>query len=330
MSFVVLGIGILLLLVAVIIVINDRLRVKRLLNALENMLNLAMKGDFTASSFDETRLSKLEFELAEYLSSSSHSAKNVRNEKNKLNQLISDISHQTKTPVANLVLYGELLEGTELTDEQKSNVAAMRNQTEKLRFLIDSLVKLSRLESGIISLEREKTEVYPLLENIREQLKDKAAKKGIDLVLCETDAVADIDPKWTQEAIFNIVDNAVKYTDEGSVTISVAKFDLFVKVDVKDTGPGIPEDEQTKIFGRFYRSATVKSEEGVGIGLHLAREIISGEGGYIKVTSPNRDSGLSIAEHAGNASGVTEAKDSAGAKGAAGAEGATFSVFLPR
>ena len=320
MSFVILGIGILALVAAVIIVVNDRLKVKRLLNCLEDMLNRAMKGDFSASSFDESRFSKLESELAEYLSSSSHSAQNVRNEKNKLNQLISDISHQTKTPVANLVLYGELLEGTELTDEQKSNVAAMRNQTEKLRFLIDSLVKLSRLESGIISLERQKTEVYPLLENIREQLKEKAAKKGIGLVLCKTDAVADIDPKWTQEAIFNIVDNAVKYTDKGSVTISVTEFDLFVKVDVTDTGPGIPEDEQPKIFGRFYRSAAVKSEEGVGIGLHLAREIISGEGGYIKVTSPNRDSGVGNVEQAGSALGAT-LPDS---------KGATFSVFLPR
>ena len=101
----------------------------------------------------------------------------------------------------------------------------------------------------------------------------------------ETDVAANIDSKWTQEAIFNIADNAVKYTDKGSITISATEFDMFVRVDISDTGKGIPEEDQPKIFGRFYRGTSTKSEEGVGIGLHLAREIVSGQGGYIKVKS---------------------------------------------
>ena len=199
--------------------------------------------------------------------------------------MISDISHQTKTPIANLVLYGELLEGSELTEEQKSNVKAILTQTEKLRFLIDSLVKLSRLESGIIQLERKKTGVFPILQNVLEQIRERAAAKGLEVFLNETDVSANIDSKWTQEAIFNIADNAVKYTDKGSITISVTDFDMFVRVDISDTGKGIPEEDQPKIFGRFYRGTSTKSEEGVGIGLHLAREIISGQGGFIKVKS---------------------------------------------
>ena len=101
----------------------------------------------------------------------------------------------------------------------------------------------------------------------------------------ETSATATIDSKWTQEAIFNIADNAVKYTGQGNITISVTDFDMFVRVDISDTGKGIPEEDQPKIFGRFYRGTSTKSEEGVGIGLHLAREIISGQGWYIKVKS---------------------------------------------
>ncbi len=291
---------------AVALVIYDRLKLKRTFTSLESMLNQAIVGSFSADTFDETRLSRLETKLEEYLSSASISAQNVKNEKDKLKELISDVSHQTKTPIANLVLYGELLESSELTEEQKSNVNAILAQTEKLRFLIDSLVKLSRLESGIIQLERKNTEVYPILQNVVEQIRERASSKGLELILIETDVAANIDSKWTQEAIFNIADNAVKYTDKGSITISAAEFDMFVRVDISDTGKGIPEEDQPKIFGRFYRGSSTKTEEGVGIGLHLAREIISGQGGYIKVKSTPAQNAAS--KHSGS----------------------TFSIFLPK
>lgn len=285
MNLVILVASIVIFASALTLVIYNRLKLRRTFDSIEKMLNEAIEGNFTAGSFDESRFSRLEAKLEEYLSSASISAQNVKNEKNKLKELISDISHQTKTPIANLVLYGELLEGSELTEEQKSNVKAILTQTEKLRFLIDSLVKLSRLESGIIQLERKKTEVFPILQNVLEQIREQAAAKGLSLILKETSSTATIDSKWTQEAIFNIVDNAVKYTDKGSITISVTDFDMFVRVDISDTGKGIPEEDQPKIFGRFYRGTSTKSEEGVGIGLHLAREIISGQGGFIKVKS---------------------------------------------
>lgn len=270
---------------ALALVIFNRLKMRRTFDSLEKMLNQAIDGCFTVDNFDESRLSRLEAKLEEYLSSSSISAQNVKNEKDKLKELISDISHQTKTPIANLVLYGELLEGSQLTEEQKSNVKAILTQTEKLRFLIDSLVKLSRLESGIIQLEKKKTEVFPILQNVVEQVQERAVTKGLLLSLKETSSTATIDSKWTQEAIFNIADNAVKYTDRGSITISATDFDMFVRIDISDTGKGIPEEDLPKIFGRFYRGSSTKAEEGVGIGLHLAREIVSGQGGYIKVKS---------------------------------------------
>ena len=279
---------------AVAIVIFNWRKQEQTFDSLEKMLNQAIEGSFSADSFDESRLSRLETKLEEYLSSSSISAQNVKNEKDKLKELISDISHQTKTPIANLVLYGELLEGSELNAEQKSNVNAIITQTEKLRFLIDSLVKLSRLESGIIQLERKNTEIYPILKNVVEQVRERAAAKGLELILNETAATATIDSKWTQDGIFNIADNAVKYTDKGSITISAAESDMFIRVDISDTGKGIPEEDQPKIFGRFYRGSATKSEEGVGIGLHLAREIISGQGGYIKVKSNPAQNAASV------------------------------------
>ncbi len=295
---------------AIALVISNRIQTRRLLDSLERMLKQAMTGSFKSEHFDESRLSKLESELSEYLSSSSLSAQNVQAEKDKLKELISDISHQTKTPITNLVLYSELLEDANLSQEEKTNVTAIRTQTEKLRFLIDSLVKLSRLENGIISLEKKKNKLLPILQNICSQLKEKAASKGLELVLTSVDAEAIIDEKWTQEALFNIADNAVKYTEKGSISFEISQYPMFIRVDISDTGPGIPEEEQTKIFGRFYRAASVKCEEGVGLGLHLAREIVNGQGGYIKVSS-----------NASNSFSESKKQSS---------HGTTFSVFLPR
>lgn len=299
MDNIILIIGIFLILTACIGAVTERLRSRRILDSIEKMLHMAMNGEFSVETFDEGRLSKLESELAAFLSSSSISAKNIENERDKIKSLISDISHQTKTPIANLILYSELLENSELSGVDRTNAEAIHAQAEKLRFLIDSLVKLSRLENGILALEPQETPLMPLLEDIFRQFEEKAEKKGLKLELNKTDAKAVIDAKWTHEAIANIIDNAIKYTDNGSIKISVTPYEMFVRVDIKDTGIGISEEEHPKIFKRFYRGTEVKQKEGVGIGLHLAREIISGEGGYIKLSSVP-------------------------------CEGSTFSVFLPR
>lgn len=127
-------------------------RTKKTMDTIEQMLNAAMEGTFSEGKFDESRLSALETKFAHYLSSSAISARNVSIEKDKIKTLIADISHQTKTPIANLLLYSELIAEEELPEDMRFNVDAIRMQTEKLRFLIDSLVKLSRLENGILTL----------------------------------------------------------------------------------------------------------------------------------------------------------------------------------
>ena len=117
--------------------------------------------------------------------------------------------------------------------------------------------------------------------------------------LHDTDISATFDMKWTAEVLANIVDNAIKYTEHCTIRISAVSYEMFARIDISDTGSGIPETEQTKIFARFYRSKAVQEQEGVGIGLYLARQIITGEGGYIKVASVS-------------------------------GKGSTFSVFLPK
>ena len=282
-------------LAAAVIVYWNRRKAGKTMEAIEKMLDAAMAGSFSESGFDESKLSALETKFAHYLSAAETSSRNVAKEKDRIKSLIADISHQTKTPIANLLLYSELLMEEELPPSAKANVEALYDQSEKLRFLIDSLVKLSRLENGILSLSPQSAALQPLLGGIAEQYAAKAAEKGLSLQLQDTDASAIFDMKWTAEALANVVDNAIKYTEHGVITISAVSYELFARIDISDTGPGIPENEQAKIFTRFYRSKNAGEQEGVGIGLYLARQIISCEGGYIKVTSaPGKGSTFSV------------------------------------
>ena len=292
------GIAIILLcfLAAAAVVLWERRKVIKAMEEIERMLDAAMTGSFSETTFDESQLSALETKFAHYLSAAEASSRNMAQEKDKIKSLIADISHQTKTPIANLLLYSELLMEETLPASAKENVEALYKQSEKLRFLIDSLVKLSRLENGIISLSPQQASLQPLLESVVEQYAAKASGKGLSIYLYDTaDISATFDFKWTEEALANIVDNAIKYTEHGTITISTVSYEMFTRIDISDTGSGIPENEQAKIFSRFYRSNAVQEQEGVGIGLYLARQIISGEGGYIKVASvPGKGSTFSI------------------------------------
>ena len=260
-----------------------RRRTRRILENISRMLDMAMRGNFTEDSFDESMLSALESKLAHYLAASTVSARNVQAEKDKLKALIGDISHQTKTPIANILLY------TQLLSEQPGNTAcldALDGQTKKLQSLIEALVKTSRLESGVIALHPVPRKLLPMLESAVSQLAPKAAAKKIQISLEATAADAVFDPKWTEEAIYNLLDNAVKYTPAGgAVRVTVTAYQMFSAIHVSDTGPGIPEEEQPRVFQRFYRGAEHNDEEGVGIGLYLVRQIAEGQGGYVKVSS---------------------------------------------
>ena len=263
-----------------------RRRTRKILDNLNRMLDIAMQGDFTEEHFDESMLSSVENILAHYLAASTTSAKNVQAEKDKIKTLIADISHQTKTPIANILLYTQLLREQSLPEGSQLCVNSLDSQSRKLQSLIDALVKISRLESGIIVLRPLAGNLASVIQSAIFQLAPKAEEKGISIVAESIDAEGVFDPKWTEEAIFNLLDNAVKYTPSGGeVRISVSSYELFSAVHIRDTGPGIPEEEQPKVFQRFYRGMEHQNEEGVGIGLYLVRQIAEGQGGYVKVIS---------------------------------------------
>ena len=232
-----------------------------------------------------------------------HKNLEISEEKDKLKELVSDISHQTKTPIANIKLYLEMMADETDSDRNQDYLKKMNGQVDKLDFLLQSMVKMSRLETGTIKIQKQ---IAPLTDTLAMAISNvviKAEKKNIKIdVQYDERLELNHDKKWTAEAIFNILDNAVKYTnDGGNIHIVVCRQELFTKISIEDTGKGIAPERQATIFIRFYREPEVHDSDGIGIGLYLAREIITLQNGYIEVRSqigqgstfmiylPNRD-----------------------------------------
>ena len=256
----------------------------------------------------ETLLARISHRLERLYHVMQETRHKVEEEKAELQSLVSDISHQTKTPLTNISLYTELLLEKDLPKEAEECALQVRGQAEKLQFLLHTLICSSRLENGIITLYPKKQGVRKMVEAAVLQIRPKAQQRGIrievgagrkdrqpeerqleerqleDRQLEERQAV--FDEKWTQEALYNLLDNAVKYTDPGDwIEVCWTEYELFLRIDVTDHGIGIPEQETGRIFGRFVRGEQVRNQEGVGIGLYLADQIVTGEGGYLKVKS---------------------------------------------
>ncbi len=290
------GLCIAVVLAAVGVAVYGRLRLLRLFWTFDQMLDEAIEGRFSASRYDESCLSEVENKLARYLDQCGLSSMRLAGERERLQKLIADVSHQTKTPLASIMLYAGLLKEQPLPDVCRRSVEALSEQVERLQFLIDALVESGRLELGVISVQPRPEPLAPCIAASVEQALPAAHAKDISVSWDETGAAAVFDPKWTQEALFNLLDNAVKYTpSRGSIRISVQEYEMFCRVDVADTGMGIEEEELGRIFERFYRSPAARDAQGVGLGLFLAREIVSAQGGYIKAASvPGEGSVFSI------------------------------------
>lgn len=207
--------------------------------------------------------------------------------KEQMKELISDISHQTRTPIANQKLCLEILRREELPEETGIFLDRLEHQTDKLDFLFRSLVKMSRLETGVIQIEKRDCDLAETLKRAISAVVAAAAAKDIGIrAEAEGPLLLSHDPRWTEEAVFNLLDNAVKYTGRGGrIGLSVRKGEIFGEIHVKDTGKGIPLERQAEIFTRFYREPEVHDVEGIGIGLYLTRRIAEHQGGYVEVRS---------------------------------------------
>lgn len=237
---------------------------------------------------EENLFYKINYRLGRLYEVMNENRRSIAKERADLQELISDISHQVKTPIANLkMINSTLMEQDVAAYKQKEFLLACASQLDKLDFLMQAMIKTSRLETGVISLDKKKQPIYDTLASALGGILLNTEKKQIDVeVDCPEHLVVSHDRKWTSEALFNILDNAVKYTpDKGKISVAVECWELYLKISIADTGKGIPEKHHGTIFKRFYREDDVHDVEGIGIGLYLAREIITMQGGYIKLTS---------------------------------------------
>lgn len=246
----------------------------------------------------ETQLARIGHRLMRLYQIMQENRRRVDEDRLELQTLVSDISHQVKTPVSNLKMATDTLLEKPMTEaEQTDFIRGIRNQTDKLDFLFQALVKTSRLETGVIQLDKKLGRLFDTVAQAMSGIVYAAEKKDIAVsVDCPEDLTVFHDSKWTSEALFNLLDNAVKYTPTGGeIAVSVVLQEMYVEIKVTDTGKGISESNQAAIFQRFYREEEVHEQQGVGIGLYLSREIVTRQGGYIKVVSePGKGSEFSI------------------------------------
>lgn len=249
------------------------------------------------SEAEDTLTARLQHQLLKLRNILTAQNQMLAKEKEQIKTLISDISHQIKTPIAAANTFAELLSDGELSAEERTEyITTLQMSLGKLTFLTNSLIKMSRLESDIISLKPEKNSLNEIVLQAVKTVYAKAKEKGILITFeCDQTFEAVLDFNWTAEAISNVIDNAVKYTPQGGfVRLQITEYPSFLRLDISDSGVGIPEEEQAKIFGRFYRGKQSVGTDGVGIGLYLTREIINKQNGYMKVSSDENGSTFSM------------------------------------
>ncbi len=238
--------------------------------------------------YDDSLTAKVQDRLMQYYDIMHEERLQSQRDKQTLQSLVSDISHQVKTPIANVKLYAGILNRQDIPAEKRTQFSdSMEAQINKLDFLMQSLVKMSRLETGTFILNPVESRLIDTIAQAMNTVWSKAEQKDIEIsTACGTDITVWHDPKWTAEAIGNILDNAVKYTQAGGkISVTVRPWQFYTRIDISDTGIGISKEHYNHIFQRFYREEKVAAEEGVGLGLYLANGIITRQKGYISVKS---------------------------------------------
>ena len=238
--------------------------------------------------YEDSMTAKVQGKLMQYFDIMSEGKRQSQQDKQVIQSLVSDISHQVKTPIANIKMFTNILQQHQLPPEKQAEfLRTMEGQIDKLDFLMQSLIKMSRLETGTFVLHPQEGRLADTIALAMSAVWAKAEAKEISLSAdCDSSICVQHDPKWTAEALGNILDNAIKYTlPGGSVTVSVRPWQFYTRVDIADTGIGIAEEHYNDIFQRFYRDPQVASQEGVGLGLYLANGIITRQKGYISVKS---------------------------------------------
>ena len=212
----------------------------------------------------------------------------LKREKQFLVDILSDISHQLKTPLSSMILYNDLLMNKELSKEQRQTfLLNNQNQLNRMQWLIASLLKLAKLDAKAIELTKEEESLNETIKDSIEAVESRAQQSGIAINYKDREEIIlNQDKLWLQEAFINIIKNGIEHTHSGGqINIEVMENPVYRRVIIEDNGEGIGEEELPNIFKRFYKGKTSKKSDSVGIGLALAKSIIEAHNGMIEAYS---------------------------------------------
>ena len=276
--------------VGILYFFQNEKREQRQITELRNLLEMCQREDYSfvgeEASLSELYAPQFADSLVKLGQNLALKTRQLAEEKDQTKTLVTDISHQLKTPVSALKNCYAMSMETE-GEEQVNFLKACTRQIERLERLMEALIQVSRMEQGMIRVQPVETSLTEILVGAVNIVYHKAKDKEIQFDTQEVEGQeysVTADPKWSAEAIANLLDNAIKYSPEGSrIQIRVQKLYSFIEIEIEDEGTGIPKEEQTLIFQRFYRgkSETVKRADGWGIGLYLSRKILEEEGGSL-------------------------------------------------
>ncbi|SFQ41049.1 His Kinase A (phospho-acceptor) domain-containing protein [Lachnospiraceae bacterium XBB1006] len=249
-------------------------------------LDRILAGEPVEEHFDETMDAAIADRVKRIMGMVLVRQEQAESERDKVKRLISDIGHQIRTPLANITLYTGLLQERLEKSEDAKLAEKIANNAQTLSFHVQELLKASYAEQELICVRPEKAAVADIVQGAGQRVEGLAMDKGISMRIDCGKEMALADKKWTEEALFNVLHNAVKYSEVGSeIVVETEGYESFVCIRVKDEGIGIPEEETGAVCGRFYRGSNVTKEKGLGIGLYLTREVLRRQQGYLKITS---------------------------------------------
>lgn len=264
-------------------------RINGVMRQVDDCIQSMIQGDpvWNFPMGEESLLGKFQVQLIKLYQILNSSRENEERQRKQLGSLVADLIHQINTPLTNIQIYSGFLMQDGLTGEEKTKMCQIiHDQIEKLGWFAEGFAKTAKLEEDVRKLHPERQQILPMILSAIDEISVEAEAHGNEICLLgEQNIEALFDRRWTEEAVFNLLDNAVKYGEEGRpVHVRMTAYEIYVRIDVVNYGEPVPREEYTMLFNRYYRGKNASCiKEGVGLGLYLVRQIAAEQGGYVKV-----------------------------------------------
>lgn len=265
----------------------------REMKQITHYLNHILSGDYSLEihEYDESEINSLKNDIYKITVLLREQEDYSKSEKKHLESVLSDISHQLKTPLTSMYVINDILENDEIdSNKKKEMLHKNKNQLKRIEWLVSSLLKLSRLDSGVVVMQPKSVSVNTLLEQALEPLRIPIELKEQTVeIIGDDDTLIEVDLAWTVEAFVNLIKDAHEHTpSNGKIVIRYQDNPIYVEFQIEDNGEGISANDLPHIFERFYKGAT-SNKDSIGIGLNMAKTIIQKQNGMITVNSKEKE-----------------------------------------